>query len=184
MKEKEIVVAFTLEHTDFNALRSYYMYKRTPQRTKFMVILLLVSLILLVISQTKYAFPYLEQIGLFGMLIIVATYSWISIDARKLERGAQELVGKKQEVTLTEEGFYVTWKGLSRTQDFLWTETDYVYEDDNHFFIFHGRHSYTIIAKLEFKLLKKENKIKELHTFIEGHANLVSDLSDYKYEKY
>jgi hypothetical protein len=182
MKEREITVEFKLGKTDYNALRTYYMYRRTPGRTKIMVCLLLVSL-LLVLSETAFAFPYFKLLGLVGILAIAVIYSWVSIDARRLEKGAQELVGKKQETRLTEEGFAVKWKDSGRFEEYLWDEIDYVFEDDSHFFLFISRHSVIIISKLEMKFEKKEYKVKEIHDFIDSHAKLISDLSDYKYRK-
>jgi hypothetical protein len=184
MKEREITVGFRLEKTDYNALRNYYMYKKTPERTKLMVGLLLVSLLLLVLSGAEFAFPFFKLIGLCGVLAIAAIYSWISLDARRLEKGAQKFIGIRQETKLTEEGFSVNWKDLGRAEEYLWAETDYVYEDDDHFFIFLGRHSCIIIAKLELKLKKQEHKIKEIHDFMESHTKLTADLRNYQYEKF
>ena len=183
MKEKEIIIEFKLEKADYDSLRSYYMYRKTPERTKIMVVLLIVSLALLVLSETEFAFPYFKLIGLCGILVIAGIYSWVSIDARRLEKGAQELIGKRQETKLTEEGFTVKWKGSGQFYEYLWEEIDYVFEDDSHFFLFVDRHSAIIISKLELKFEKKEYQIKELHDLIERHAKLISDLSDYKYQK-
>jgi hypothetical protein len=183
MKEREVTVGFTLDKKDYNALRNYYMYKKTPNRTMIMVLLLISSMLLLVASETVLPFRVLQFGGLLGILFIVAIYSWASIDARRLEKGAQQLIGKKQEMRLTEKGFTVKWNGLERTEERLWAETEYVYEDDDHFFISLGGHSYIIIAKLEMRLYKKEHKIKEIHDLIEKHAKLISDVRDYRYEK-
>jgi len=182
MKEGEITVGFKLSKQDYDALRNYYMYKRTPKRTKIMVFLLLASLLLLVMSQSAYAFPLFEPLGLCGILAIAGIYSWVSIDARRLEKEAQKHIGKNQETVLTEEGFTVTWKELGRAEEYLWTETEYVYEDDNHFFICVGPYSFIIIAKLDLKLYKKEYKIKQLHDLIKSHAKLIAELRNYKYE--
>lgn len=183
MKEREITVEFKLDKTDYNALRNYYMYKRTPERTKIMVCLLLASLLLLVLSEAAFAFPFFKLIGLCGILTIVAIYSWISIDARRLEKDAQQFIDKKQETRFTEKGFTVKWKDMGLTEEFLWTETDYIYEDDDYFFIFLGDYSYVIIAKLNMKLYKKEYQIKEIHDLIESHAKLIADLRNYQYGK-
>jgi|GEM_PF-2641279 len=183
MKEREITVGFRLDKPDYDALRNYYMYKRTPKRTKIMVCLLVASLLLLVMSQSEYSFPLFEPLGLCGILAVAAVYSWVSIDARRLEKGAQKLIGVKQETVLTEEGFTVTWTDLRRVEEYLWTETEYVYEDDNYFFICVGPHSFIIIAKLYLRLNKKdEYKIKEIHDLIKRHAKLIADLRNYKYE--
>lgn len=184
MKEREITVDFKLEKADFNALRTYYMYRRTPERTKIMVGLLLASLLLLVLSEAAFAFPYFKLLGLCGILAIAAIYSWISIDARRLEKGAQHLIGRRQETRLTDEGFTVNWRGLSQADEYLWTETDYVYEDDNYFFIFLDRYSYVILAKLNLKIIKQEYKIKQIHDLIKNHVKLISDVGNYEYAKF
>lgn len=183
MKEKEILIEFTLDKPDYNALRTYYMYKRTPTRTKIMVCLLLASLLLLILSEAAYAFPYFKPIGLCGILAITCIYSWISIEARRLEKGVQELIGKKQETRLTDEGFTVKWKGSGRFEEYCWDEIDYVFEDDSYFFLFINRYSVIIISKLEMKLGKKEFKIKEIHDLLENHIKLISDLRNYQYRK-
>lgn len=183
MNEKEILIGFTVDKADFNALRAYFMYKRTPTRTKSMVCLLLASLLLLILSESAFAFPYFKPIGLCGMLIIVGIYSWISMEARRLEKGVQELIGKKQETRLTGEGFTVKWKGSSRFEEYFWDEIDYVFEDESYFFLFIDRYSVIIISKLELKLEKKDYRIKEIHELIKSHTKLISDLKDFEYQK-
>ncbi len=182
MKEREFTVGFNVDKPDYNALRNYYMYKRTPKRTKIMVCLLLASLLLLIMSGTAFAFPLFKPLGLCGMLAITGIYSWISIDARRLEKGVQELIGKRQETRLTEEGLTVKWKGTSRYEEYLWDEIDYVYEDDSYFFLFIDLYSVIIISKLELKLEKKDKRIKEISELIKRHTKLISDLSDFEYQ--
>lgn len=184
MKEREYTVGFNVDKQEYNALRNYYMYKRTPKRTKIMVYLLLASILLLIISGTPFAFPYFKPLGLIGMLVIVGIYSWVSIDARRLEKGVQELIGKRQETILTENGFTVKWKGTSRFEEYLWDEIDYVYEDDSYFFLFVSLHSAIVISKLEMKIEKKDKIIKEISELIKRHAKLISDLSDFDYRKH
>jgi hypothetical protein len=184
MKERDITAGFMLDKQDYNALRNYYMYKRTPKRTKLMVCLLAASLLLLAMSESVFAFPFFKLLGLCGILAIAAIYSCISIDARRLEKGAQQLIGVKQETTFTEEGFTVIWKELGKGEEYLWTETEYVYEDDDYFFICVGSYSFIIISKLYMKLYKKEYQIKQIHDLIERHAKLIAELRNYQYEKF
>lgn len=179
MQKKDILVEHRVDQSHYNALRVYYMYRRATGRTKFMVSILLTSLILLILSETAYSFPFFKFIGLFGMLILVAMYSWISIDARKLEKYAQDIVNKKQGVTLTQEGFTATWKGLNAEEKYKWAEIDYVYEDDSYFFLFIDRYSVIILAKLELK----DPIVKEIRALIENNTNYVSDVTGFKHRK-
>lgn len=183
MNEKGILIESTVDKADFNALRAYFMYKRTPTRTKSMVCLLLASLLLMILGETEFAFPYFKPLGLCGILTITGIYSWISMEARRLEKGVQELIGKKQETRLTGEGFTVKWIGLNRFKEYSWDQIDYVFEEDSYFFIFIDRYSAIIISKLELKFEKKDYRIKEIHELIKGHAKLISDLRDYEYQK-
>jgi len=178
MREKSILLEHKVYQSHYNALRNYYMYRRTPTRTKVMVCILLASLFLLILSETAYGFPFFKLIGLFGFVVIAAMYSWISIDARRLEKYAHDIVNKKQELTMTSEGFSAKWKGLIGEEKYSWTEIDHVYEDDTYFFLFIDRYSVIIIAKLEFK----EHRVKEIRSLIENNAKLESDVTGFKYK--
>lgn len=178
MREKEILVEHRVDQSHYNALRVYYMYRRTTGRTKIMVCILLPSLLLLILSGTAYSFPFFKLIGLSGMLVLAAMYSWISIDARKLEKYAQDIVNRKQEVTLSKEGFTAKWKGLDAEEKYKWSEISYVYEDDSYFFLFIDRYSVVVITKLELK----EPRVKEIRSLIENNVEYVSDVTGYKYK--
>jgi hypothetical protein len=176
-KKREIIVEFRLKKEDYNALKNYYMYKRTPKRTKIMACLLIISFLLLALSGMSYALPFFKAVGLCGILSVVAVYSWVSIDARRLEKGVARFIGKKQETRLTEEGFCVKWKEIETEEEYPWTEANYIYEDDDYFFISLGSRSYVIIAKLDMKINRQEHRIKEIHDLTEERAKLFSELS-------
>ncbi|MDD3168639.1 MAG: YcxB family protein [Eubacteriales bacterium] len=177
MREKEILIVHKVDQSHYNALRTYYMYRRKTERTKLMVIILLASLLLLVLSETAFGFPFFKLIGLTGVGVMAIMYSWISIDARRLEKYAQDIVNRKQELTLTSEGLSAKWKGLKVEEKYSWSELDYVYEDDFYFFLFLDRYSVIIISKIELK----DPIGKEVRKLFESHVKLVSDITGYRY---
>lgn len=177
MAEKSIEFKYIIEKKDYNALRTYYMYRRTLKRTKIMVIILLSSLVLLAISHSEFAFPFFRPIGLTGILAIAVIYSWISIDTRKLENKVKATVNKKLDLYLDEKGLSISWPGLNQAMEPDWKEMDHAYENDFYFFLFSERHFAVIIPKI----LMKELQTKAIRQLLEAHIPLVSDVTGYKY---
>ncbi len=172
MSENTIKIQSFVTKSDYNVLRNYYMYKQKPQRTRFVVYLLLISIILLVLSQTAYSFSFFKPTGLLGGLVILALYSWISMDARKLEKAASQIVNKQQDMFLDESGLVVKWTHIEEST-YLWSEIDQVVECDTHFFIFIDQYFVIILPKVELK----EHRIKEIRRIISNHISIISDLS-------
>lgn len=178
MHEKAILIEHRVDQSHYNAVRTYYMYRQNTGRTKFLVCILLASLFLLVLSDTAYGFPFFKLLGLIGIIIMAGVYSWISIDARRFETYARDIMNKKQELVLTGKGLSAKWKGLNVEEKFDWTEIDYVYEDDSYFFIFLDRYSVIVISKIELK----DPTVAEVRRLFENHVKLVSDVSGFKHK--
>jgi len=178
MGEKEIYIEHKLESSHYNALRVYYLYRRKLERTKIMVCILLASLFLLILSDTAYGFPFFKLIGLTGMICIAVMYSWISIDARRLEKYARDIVNKKQEIIITSKGFSAKWNGSRGEEEYSWGEIDYVYEDDAYFFLFIDLHSVVVISKVVIK----EQQLKDIRRCIEGNVKYVSDVTGFEHK--
>lgn len=178
MSEKPITIKYRLERSDYNSLKTYYMYRRKSNRTKFMVSVLVVSLVLLVISETAYAFPFFKPIGLIGFFIIALMYSWISIDTRRLENAVKDIATRTLELSLDGSRLSAHWPDLNLRKEFSWSEMNYAYESDFHFYLFAGQHFAIIIPKL----LLKDSKNKEIRSLLEKHIHFISDLSGYKYQ--
>jgi len=177
MEGKPIEFKYIIEKKDYNALKTYYMYRRTSTRTKIMVSVLMASLVLLVLSETEFSFPFFKAIGLTGILAIAVIYSWISIDTRKLENAVRATVNTKLDFYLDDDGLSLSWAGLSQAMEPNWSEMDHAYENDFYFFLFTERHFAVIIPKI----LLKGHQVKGIHHLLESHIRLVSDVTNYKY---
>ncbi len=175
MSDKSISVQSMVRRSDYNVLRNYHMYKRNPKRTKITVYILILSLVLLIISETAIPLPFLKLLGIVGILFIAVIYTWLSIDARRLEKFPKAIINKKQELTLSQIGFTVKWTGLEQAE-YHWDTVDHVVESDSHFFLFLDEYRVIIIPKLELK----EYRVKEIHDLLEHHVTLESDLSGWK----
>lgn len=166
------------EAQDFHAIKNYFMYKRLPQRTKTMAYIFLASLLLLVISETEFGFPFFKMIGIIGIIIIAVMYSWISIDTKPFDTHLRKIVNKKQTLNLREDGFSIKWEGFEES-DYLWSDIEYAYESDFHFFIFIEKHFGFVIPKL----LLKGNHAKEIHDLLEKNIRLINESTGWKYQK-
>lgn len=175
MGEKTIIIQSIVGRSDYNSLRAYHMYKRNPKRTKRIVYILVLSLGLLVISETAFAFPFLKVIGLTGIFVITILYFLLSMDARRLEKSGRDIVNQKQEICLSENGLSAKWQ-TSEKKEYAWANISYAVESDTHFFLFVDQYFAIIIPKLELK----DYKIKEIHKLLESHVDLVSDTSGFK----
>ena len=178
MSEKPITIKYKLERSDYNSLKTYYMYRRKTNRTKFMVLVLVVSLVLLVISETAYAFPFFKPIGLIGFFIIAIIYSWISIDTSRLEKEVKDLAIRTLDLSLDGSGLSAYWPDLHLRKEFSWSEMKYAYESDFHFYLFADQHFAIIIPKL----LLKDSQNNGIRSLLEKNIHLISDLSGYKYQ--
>jgi len=178
MSEKSITIKYRLERSDYNSLRTYYMYRRKTNRTKFMVSVLFISLVLLVLSETAYGFPFFKPIGLIGFFTMALIYSWISIDTRKLENAVKDIAIRTLELSLDGSGISALWPDLNLRKEYSWSEMNYAYESDFHFYLFADQHFAIIIPKL----LLKDSKNKEIRSLLEKHIHFISDLSGYKYQ--
>jgi len=178
MSEKPITIKYRLERSDYNSLRTYYMYRRKTNRTKFMVCVVAASLVLLVISETAYALPFFKPIGLIGFFIIALMYSWISIDTRRLENAVKDIALRTLELSLDGDGLSAHWTDLNLRKEFSWSEMKYAYESDFHFYLFADQHFAIIIPKL----LLKDSQNKEISILLEKHIHYISDVSGYQYQ--
>jgi len=178
MSEKTITIKYRLERSDYNSLRTYYMYRRKSNRTKFMVFVLVASLVLLVISETAYALPFFKPIGLVGFFIIALISSWISIDTRRLEKAVKDISLKTLELSLDNDGISAHCPDLNLRKEFSWSEMKYAYESDFHFYLFADQHFAIIIPRL----LLKDSINKDIHSLLEKHIHLISDSSGYEYQ--
>lgn len=172
MTEDTIKVQSVTSKSDYNSLRGYYMYKRKPEQTKILVIIMLASFACLVLSQTQFSFPYLKNIGAFGIIVIAFSYSLISLDARRLEKSVKNSMNRKQDIILTEEGFSVKWTGFEIVE-YDWPDVNYAVESDSHFYLFLEKYFAIIIPKVELK----EYREKQIHKLLENHVKLVADTS-------
>lgn len=177
MSKRSIQFRYIIEKKDYNALRTYYMYRRTPERTKMMAVILLVSFLLLVLSETDFSFPFFKIIGLAGIVVTAAIYSWISIDTRKLENAVKITVNTKLDFYLDDAGMSAGWAGLSEAKEWDWAEMDHAYENDMYFFLFTEQYFALVIPKI----LLKEPQIKLIHQLLTDHIRLVSDTTGYEY---
>ncbi|MEL7658121.1 MAG: YcxB family protein, partial [Bacillota bacterium] len=178
MNEKAIKIKYRLERSDYNSLRTYYMYRRKTSRTKFMVCILAASLILMVINETVLSFLLFKLIGLVGFFIIAVMYSWISIDARRLEKAVKDTVSSTLELNLDGSGLSAHWSDLNLRKEFSWSEMNYAYESDSHFYLFTDQYFAIIIPRL----LLKDFQVRDIHSLLENHIHLISDLSGYQYQ--
>ena len=175
MTEDTIKVQNIVSKADYNSLRGYYMYKRKPEQTKILVIIMLISFACLVISKSAFSFPYLKDIGAFGIIVIAFFYSLISWDARRLEKSVKNIMNKKQEISLAEAGFSVKWTGFDLVE-YEWSDIGYAVETDAHFYLFLEKYFAIIIPKLELK----GHQVKQIHKLLEEHIELTSDTSGWQ----
>jgi len=178
MGEKSILFQCIVTKGDYNTLRFYYMYKQKLLRTRILVYIFLISLILLVLSDMTFAFPFQRMLGLIGMLVVTGIYSWIVIEVRRIENNVKKFVNLKQEMNLADGGFTVKWAGYEQTE-FSWDEVDHVVESDAYFYLF-TEPDFAIIMP---KLIMKEFMVKQIHDLFEKHITLVSEMSGWKARK-
>jgi hypothetical protein len=178
MSEQTIEIKSITEAQDFHAMKNYYMYKRLPQRTKILAYIFLASLLLLVISESEFGFPFFKPIGIAGIIVVAVIYSWISIDVKPLDTHLRKIVNKKQTLNIHEAGFSVKWEGFEEA-DYVWSDIEFAYENDFHFFIFIEKHFGFIIPKL----LLKGNHAKNIHDLLGKNVRLVNETTWWKYQK-
>jgi len=178
MSDKTIEVKSITEAPGFHALKSYYMHKRLPQRTRIIAYIILASILLLVISETPFGFPFFKLIGIVGILAIAVVYSWITVEMRPLDRNMRKLVNLKQELKLEENGISVKWTGYEPAE-YDWADLEYAYENDAYFFIFIEKHFALIIPKF----LMKEYQSKQIHDRLEANMKLIDESTGWKYQK-
>lgn len=177
MSKKNIEIKSIMERHDFHALKNYYMYKKNSQRTKIMAYIFVASLLMLIISETEFGFPFFKLVGLAGIIVIALIYSWISIDTKPLDTNLRKIVNKKQELNLRDDGFSIKWTGTEQA-DYAWSDIEYAYENDHHFFVFIEKQFGFVIPKL----LLKGNMAKEVHELLDTHVRLINDSTGWKYQ--
>jgi hypothetical protein len=176
MNERSIEVQSTLSPSDYQALRIYFMYKRKPGRTRILVGILLISFAFLVISQSAYSMPFFKHLGIIGIIIMATIYSLITREAKKLEPGFKNLMNKKQELSISDQGVSAKWEGFSQAYDYEWPDFEYAVEVNSHYFLFLEQYDAITISKL----LLKEHEVIEIRKLIEEHIRLVSETSGWR----
>ncbi|GAB1476777.1 hypothetical protein MASR2M70_16130 [Bacillota bacterium] len=177
MSDKTIEIKSIQGVSDYGALRTYFMHKRDPKRTKITAGILLASILLLVFDYSIYPFLLFKIIGIIGIIAIAGIYSWLSIETRRLEKNIKPLINIKQEIGLTQAGFAVKWAGFELA-DYSWDEIYYSYESDFHFFIFIDKYFAVILPKI----LMKKALSKEIHDLLESKTRLIDDSTGWKYD--
>ena len=178
MKGKKIQILSVLTRTDYNALRNYFMYQKKPVRTRFMVLTLLCSFLLLIVSGTAFSMSFFRPLGLLGVIIVTLIYCWISFEVRKLEQNVKDMIQKTQELALDDSGLTAKWSASGNEVHYEWVAFESAVETDPYFFLFLEKDYAIILPKIE----QKDRLINEVREMISAHITLVSELSGFKAE--
>lgn len=179
LKNINVKVTGTVNTSDFQALRLYYMYKKYPARTRAMVYIFLISFLCLIISQfslSTYSMFYLKQVGIIGIIIIAGIYGFNAREAKNLEPAFRNIMDKNQILNISNRGVTAKWEGFDETYNYEWSDFEYAVETDSHFFLFLEKYDAITISKLSLK----EYQINETRQMIENNIKLVSEISGWK----
>lgn len=176
MSDHSIEIKSITGPSDYGALRSYYMHRRNPKRTKITACILLPSILLLVLDQTQYSFLLFKILGTLGIIAVAGIYSWISIETRRLEKNIRPIINIKQEIRLTHSGFTVKWTGFEQAEH-SWDDIDYTYENDFYFFIFIDKYFAVILPKV----LMNQQMGKKIHELLDSGSQLIDESTGWKY---
>ena len=177
--QKTIEIKSITAGHDYSAMKNYYLYKSRPKRTKAIAVTLLFSFGLLVLSETAWSFPFFKPLGIVGMIAFAAFYFKIDHEGRMLDRHAKFTLNARQELSLSDSGMLVSWPDAGLVREYAWPDIKKAVESDAHFFLFGEATLPAIVPKFELS----EFRIKEIRKQIEGHTDLVSDLSGWVYQK-